>query len=150
MFKRSGASPERPADLSNRFGALLGGRGAAQRRLPVARRPFAGASLREDEDAFPFQLLECAVQGATIRHVAEDLADVVAVEGLGNLGERILDVVEKGPGLSPGRLRSCRRASEPGWSGRRRGSSRHHRRQDLDSLPARGSQTSCRARSWDR
>jgi hypothetical protein len=45
MFERSGASPERPADLSNRIGASLGRRGVAQRPLPEA-----GVSPREDED----------------------------------------------------------------------------------------------------
>src|SRR5258706_5918380 len=101
MFERSGASPERPADFSNRMDASLGGCGAALRRLPVAHRPLAGASALEDEDAFPFQLLECAVQGAAIRHVAEDSAEVVAVEDVGDLGESFLDVVEESPGASP-------------------------------------------------
>jgi hypothetical protein len=50
MLERFGASPERPADLSNRLGPSRRGREVVQRRPPVVRRPFAFAAPRGDED----------------------------------------------------------------------------------------------------
>ena len=101
LHRPSGVSHDQRPEPVQRLGASLGGGGAAQRRLPVARRPLAGASVLLSEDALSFQLLEGAVQGAAIRLVAKDSADIVTVEDVRNRGERIHDIVEESPGAAP-------------------------------------------------
>src|SRR5262245_60137395 len=90
----------------------LGG-GSARADLLVSRRGSAAPPTLDRNDPLELEILECPVEGAAVRLVAERAADVVAVEHVGETRDGRLHVVVELTGGPPWGLRRRRSGGRP-------------------------------------